>query len=135
MIEIKLSQGAKPGHGGILPAKKVDAEIAATRGACRKASIASRRPRTAPSPHSAGNDAFHTAAARAVRRQTGRFQAVHRPPVGSSSPSSRRCCTRILPDFTSWWTARKAAPAPRRATFNYMGMPLRGGCCSCITRW
>ncbi len=32
MIEIKLSQGAKPGHGGILPAKKVDAEIAATRG-------------------------------------------------------------------------------------------------------
>jgi glutamate synthase domain-containing protein 2 len=32
MIEIKLSQGAKPGHGGILPAKKVTAEIAATRG-------------------------------------------------------------------------------------------------------
>ncbi len=32
MIEIKLSQGAKPGHGGILPAYKVSAEIAATRG-------------------------------------------------------------------------------------------------------
>lgn len=32
MIEIKLSQGAKPGHGGILPAEKVSAEIAATRG-------------------------------------------------------------------------------------------------------
>lgn len=32
MFEIKLSQGAKPGKGGILPAAKVTAEIAATRG-------------------------------------------------------------------------------------------------------
>ena len=32
MIELKLSQGAKPGHGGVLPAAKVTAEIAATRG-------------------------------------------------------------------------------------------------------
>ena len=32
MIEIKLSQGAKPGHGGILPAAKVTLEIARARG-------------------------------------------------------------------------------------------------------
>lgn len=32
MIEIKLSQGAKPGHGGILPASKITPEIAETRG-------------------------------------------------------------------------------------------------------
>jgi glutamate synthase domain-containing protein 2 len=32
MIELKLSQGAKPGHGGVLPAHKVSAEIAETRG-------------------------------------------------------------------------------------------------------
>jgi glutamate synthase domain-containing protein 2 len=32
MIEIKLSQGAKPGHGGILPAGKVTAEISQIRG-------------------------------------------------------------------------------------------------------
>ncbi len=32
MIEVKLSQGAKPGHGGILPKHKITAEIAATRG-------------------------------------------------------------------------------------------------------
>ena len=32
MIEIKLSQGAKPGHGGVLPGPKVTPEIAATRG-------------------------------------------------------------------------------------------------------
>jgi glutamate synthase domain-containing protein 2 len=32
MVEIKLSQGAKPGHGGILPAAKVTPEISAARG-------------------------------------------------------------------------------------------------------
>lgn len=32
MIELKLSQGAKPGHGGILPASKNTPEIAAIRG-------------------------------------------------------------------------------------------------------
>jgi len=32
MIEIKLSQGAKPGHGGILPGTKVTTEIAEARG-------------------------------------------------------------------------------------------------------
>ncbi len=31
MVEIKISQGAKPGHGGILPAKKVTPEIAKIR--------------------------------------------------------------------------------------------------------
>src|SRR5262252_265820 len=32
MVELKMSQGAKPGHGGVLPAAKVNAEIAHTRG-------------------------------------------------------------------------------------------------------
>ncbi|MGY9047592.1 MAG: FMN-binding glutamate synthase family protein [Rhodobacterales bacterium] len=32
MIELKLSQGAKPGHGGMLPAAKITAEIAEARG-------------------------------------------------------------------------------------------------------
>src|SRR6266446_10174077 len=32
MVELKISQGAKPGHGGVLPAAKVSAEIARTRG-------------------------------------------------------------------------------------------------------
>ena len=32
MVEIKLSQGAKPGHGGVLPGAKVTPEIAAARG-------------------------------------------------------------------------------------------------------
>jgi glutamate synthase domain-containing protein 2 len=32
VIEVKMSQGAKPGHGGVLPEKKVTAEIAEARG-------------------------------------------------------------------------------------------------------
>ena len=32
MVELKLSQGAKPGHGGVLPAPKVSKEISITRG-------------------------------------------------------------------------------------------------------
>jgi glutamate synthase domain-containing protein 2 len=32
MIEIKLSQGAKPGHGGVLPKSKINEEIATIRG-------------------------------------------------------------------------------------------------------
>jgi glutamate synthase domain-containing protein 2 len=32
MIELKLSQGAKPGHGGMLPAGKINKEIAEARG-------------------------------------------------------------------------------------------------------
>ncbi|ROZ86242.1 FMN-binding glutamate synthase family protein [Pseudomonas neustonica] len=50
MIEIKLSQGAKPGHGGILPAAKVTAEIAAARGVAVGEDVVS------PAAHSA----FHT---------------------------------------------------------------------------
>ena len=44
MVEIKLSQGAKPGKGGILPANKVTQEIARTRGiAVGEASISPNR--------------------------------------------------------------------------------------------
>lgn len=44
MFELKLSQGAKPGKGGILPAVKVSAEIAAIRGIPeKKASISPNR--------------------------------------------------------------------------------------------
>jgi glutamate synthase domain-containing protein 2 len=47
MVEIKLSQGAKPGHGGVLPAAKVTREISETRGVPMAADCVS------PSRHSA----------------------------------------------------------------------------------
>ncbi|HEX8631532.1 MAG TPA: FMN-binding glutamate synthase family protein [Catenuloplanes sp.] len=49
-LEIKLSQGAKPGLGGLLPAAKVSAEIAATRG------IAPGRDCVSPSRHAEFSD-------------------------------------------------------------------------------
>ncbi len=49
-IEIKLSQGAKPGLGGVLPAEKVTAEIAAIRGVPMGVDCIS------PSTHSAFHD-------------------------------------------------------------------------------
>ncbi len=51
MIEIKLSQGAKPGHGGILPASKNTPEIAAIRGVEPYTAVHS------PPMHSAFHDA------------------------------------------------------------------------------
>ena len=50
-IEIKLSQGAKPGVGGLLPMAKISAEIAAIRGIPRDRDCAS------PSAHSAFGNA------------------------------------------------------------------------------
>jgi len=46
MIEIKLSQGAKPGHGGMLPASKISPEVAEARG------IAMGMDCTSPAAHS-----------------------------------------------------------------------------------
>lgn len=51
MIEIKLSQGAKPGHGGILPAEKNTPEIAAIRKVMPYTQVVS------PPGHSAFRDA------------------------------------------------------------------------------
>ena len=45
MIEIKLAQGAKPGKGGILPAEKVNREIAKIRG------IPANKPSISPNRH------------------------------------------------------------------------------------
>ncbi len=50
MIELKLSQGAKPGHGGILPAAKNTQEIASIRGVIAHTDVMS------PSGHTEFND-------------------------------------------------------------------------------
>ncbi len=47
MIEVKMSQGAKPGHGGVLPAAKVTEEISQIRG------VAMGQDCISPSSHSA----------------------------------------------------------------------------------
>jgi len=50
-IEIKLSQGAKPGLGGVLPKRKITPEIAAIRG------VAADRDCVSPTAHTAFHDA------------------------------------------------------------------------------
>ena len=51
MIEIKLSQGAKPGHGGILPASKNTPEIAQIRAVEVGTEVVSPPAHTASGPH------------------------------------------------------------------------------------
>ena len=51
MIEIKLSQGAKPGHGGILPASKNTLEIAQIRAVEVGTEVVSPPAHTASGPH------------------------------------------------------------------------------------
>ena len=81
MIEIKLSQGAKPGHGGVLPGAKVTAEIAAIRGVeAGKDCISPARHGEFSTPIEMMD--FIARLRAAVRRQAGRLQALHRPSVG-----------------------------------------------------
>ena len=63
MTEIKLSQGAKPGYGGFLPAAKVTDEIATVR--------------DVPAGQDCASPAYHTAFSTPI--EAGRPQALHRP--------------------------------------------------------
>ena len=81
MIEIKLSQGAKPGHGGVLPGAKVSREIAEIRG------VATGEDCISPASHGAFSTpvemmAFIGRLRELSRRQAGRLQALHRPSLG-----------------------------------------------------
>jgi glutamate synthase domain-containing protein 2 len=70
MIEIKLSQGAKPGKGGLLPKEKITAEIAQIRGIPRD------RDAVSPRHHSECTDITSTVAF------IGRIQSLVDLPVG-----------------------------------------------------
>ncbi len=134
MIEIKLSQGAKPGHGGVLPGAKVSAEIAADARRHRR-----RRLHFAGHAfgfqHAARADGIRRATARAVRRQADRVQTVRRPSLGISRHLQGHDRDRHHARTSSWWTARKAARALRR-----WSSPTTWACrcarasTSCITR-
>ena len=70
LIEIKLSQGAKPGHGSVLPGPRVTAEIAAARGGTGRQGLhLAGQPQRVFNP--AGNDAFHRPALGHVGRKSG----------------------------------------------------------------
>ena len=76
MVSLKLSQGAKPGIGGVLPGAKVTQEIAEARGVPKGEKCVS--PGGPPAfLDSARARAVRRSDARAVWRQAGRFQALH----------------------------------------------------------
>jgi glutamate synthase domain-containing protein 2 len=102
MIEIKLSQGAKPGHGGVLPGAKVSLEIAEARGVPAGIDCIS------PASHSAFDSPVACA----------RYLAANRPASsspsaipGNSSASSRRCKRLASCRTSSSSMAQKAARA------------------------
>ena len=106
-IEIKLSQGAKPGLGGVLPAAKVTPEIAAARG------IETGRDCRSPSRHSAfsTSTACSTSSRRSPNAPACR-SASNRPSAASPSGTGwpRAWAVRAAGWTSSPWTAGRAAP-------------------------
>lgn len=126
MIEIKLSQGAKPGHGGILPGGKVSQEIAETRG------IPQGKECVSPSCH----DAFSTP------REMMTFIAQLRELSGGKPIGFKLCLghpwefmaivkamleTGILPDFIVVDGKEGGTGAAPVEFTDHLGVPLREG--------
>lgn len=126
MIEIKLSQGAKPGHGGMLPGPKVTAEIAATRKVPQGVDCIS------PARHSAFDDPEGMM----------RFVARLRELSGGKPVGIKLCVgqpheifaivkamrsTGILLDFIVVDGAEGGTGAAPREFSDHLGLPLREG--------
>lgn len=126
MIEIKLSQGAKPGHGGVLPGAKVSQEIAETRGIPEGVDCIS------PATHSA----FSTP------RQLLEFVGELRHLSGGKPVGFKLCVghpweflgickamveTSITPDFIVVDGKEGGTGAAPLEFADHMGMPLREG--------
>ena len=126
MIELKLSQGAKPGHGGILPGVKNTAEIASIRGV---------RPGTdVLSPP--GHSAFHDPVSfmefiRKLRDLSGGKPVGFKLCIGKQEEFLAICqamkSTGILPDFITIDGGEGGTGAAPVEFSNSMGMPLRDG--------
>lgn len=125
MFEIKMSQGAKPGKGGILPGGKVTAEIAAIRG------IARGEDSISPNGHPdiKNTDELLTSIAK-IRRITGKpvgFKAV----IGQSSwvdtlmLAIHKRGLEYAPDFITVDSADGGTGAAPQSLIDYMGLPVR----------
>ena len=126
MIEIKLSQGAKPGHGGILPGAKVTPEIAKIRGVPRGKDVIS------PPSHLA----FCTPKGLLdfivqLRELSGGKPIGFKLCVGQPSEFLSICKamieTGIVPDFITVDGAEGGTGAAPMEFSNSIGMPLTDG--------
>ena len=126
MIEIKLSQGAKPGHGGILPATKVTDEIAKIRLVEKGKDVLS------PSYHRA----FNTPTGllqflKKLRDLSGGKPIGFKLCIGQKSQFIGICKamvkTGIMPDFITVDGGEGGTGAAPIEFSNSVGMPLREG--------
>ncbi|MCJ8161808.1 FMN-binding glutamate synthase family protein [Acinetobacter zhairhuonensis] len=126
MIEIKLSQGAKPGHGGILPKDKISAEIAQIRGIPRDRDCIS------PSKHSAFNTPIEMLQfIQTLRELSGGkpvgFKLCIGQPWQFMGIVKAMLHTQILPDFIVVDGSEGGTGAAPIELINNMGTPLREG--------
>lgn len=126
MIEIKLSQGAKPGHGGILPAKKNTPLIAKARGVEPYTTVSS------PSSHSSFSD--HKGLLNFVaelRELSGGKPVGFKLCFGNPSEFDSLCqemvSSGILPDFITIDGGEGGTGAAPLEFSNSIGMSLRDG--------
>ena len=126
MIEIKLSQGAKPGHGGVLPAAKVTAEIAAIRG------VAMGQDCISPSGHSAFSTPLELMAFVAQLRALSGGKPVGMKfclgqPVEFFGICKAMLETGIAPDFIVIDGKEGGTGAAPMEFMDHLGMPMREG--------
>ncbi len=125
-IEIKLSQGAKPGHGGILPKEKISEEVAAIRGVPMGQDIIS------PPAHSAFTTPVELLEfiARLRERSDGKpvgFKLCVGYPTEFLAICKAMLLTGITPDFITVDGGEGGTGAAPLELTNSVGMPLREG--------
>ncbi|HEX4407599.1 MAG TPA: FMN-binding glutamate synthase family protein [Xanthobacteraceae bacterium] len=126
MVELKLSQGAKPGHGGVLPGAKVSREIADTRGVPMGVDCIS------PSRHSAFSTPIELMQFIAtMRRLSGGKPAGFKLCIGHPWEFMAICKamleTEIYPDFIVVDGKEGGTGAAPLEFTDHLGMPLREG--------
>ncbi len=126
MIELKLSQGAKPGHGGILPAAKLTEEIAAIRKVAMGADVVS------PPAHTAFSSPIELMEFIArLREWSGGKPVGFKLCVGHHHEFMAICKamieTGIKPDFITVDGAEGGTGAAPIELTNSVGTPLRDG--------
>lgn len=126
MIELKLSQGAKPAHGGILPAAKLTKEIALARKVPMGHDVIS------PIAHSAFNTPIGLLEfIKQMRELSGGKPVGFKLCLGLKSEFFAICKamlqTNILPDFITVDGAEGGTGAAPVEYSNYIGTPLEEG--------